>query len=187
MKPGRHFSAAIVRLLCASILAAGLTACSGNRDGNVTSAVTAGPASAVSSAVTSAAAGVSTEKSADTKQMAYIKSFDTGSDALVIDPIEWITKEDTERIKELGLKFDYGFDDFPDGHYIYNPSQETEMLKLARDARLFMIRRGSSGPEGNEQVSLEQFAQRIKQEDSYPYQLTLENGEVSELQERYVP
>ena len=186
MKPERHFSAITVRLLCAAILAAGLTACSGNRDGNVSSAVTAGTTSAVSSAATSAA-GVSTAESADTRQMAYVKSFDTGSGALVIDPIEWITKEDTERIKELGLKFDYGFDDFPDGHYIYNPSQETETLKLTKDARLFMIKRGSSGPEGNEQVSLEQFAQRIKQEDSYPYQLTLENGEVSELQERYVP
>lgn len=180
MKPGRHFSTTIVWLLCV-IPAAGLTACS-NSGSNISSAVTAVTANSDSSVSVAAASAMGV----GAKQMVYIKSFDADSGALVVDPIEWIAKGDTERIRELKLS---SAEDFPNGYYIYNPSQQTETMKLSRNADLFVLKWNSVGVAVDSQrVGPEQFAQRLKQDDSfYPYWLAVNDGEISVLQEQYVP
>ena len=55
---------------------------------------------------------------------AFIKRLD--GDKLYVDIAEWITPEDTERVRELGLSEQ----DMPDGYYIYNPSQSQTILTL---------------------------------------------------------
>ncbi len=51
------------------------------------------------------------------------------SGAVSLDPIEYITDEDTERIAELELTFS----DMPNGYYINNPSKVTASFELSED------------------------------------------------------
>lgn len=47
-------------------------------------------------------------------------------DTVVVDPAEYITTDDTERMKELNLTEA----DMPSGYYIYNPDEATETFRL---------------------------------------------------------
>ena len=51
---------------------------------------------------------------------AYVVSL--GTDTIEVDIAEYITDEDTERMRELDLTEG----DMPDGYYIYNPDETTE-------------------------------------------------------------
>lgn len=55
---------------------------------------------------------------------AFIRRLD--GDKLYVDIAEWITPEDTERVRELKLSEQ----DMPDGYYIYNPSGSQTILAL---------------------------------------------------------
>lgn len=55
---------------------------------------------------------------------AFIKRLD--GDKLYVDIAEWVTPEDTERVRELNLSEH----DMPDGYYIYNPNQSQTVLTL---------------------------------------------------------
>lgn len=55
---------------------------------------------------------------------AFITRID--QDRLYVDTAEWVTPEDTDRIRELGLSEH----DMPDGYYIYNPSRSRTVLTL---------------------------------------------------------
>ncbi|MDE7283122.1 MAG: hypothetical protein K2N85_06025 [Lachnospiraceae bacterium] len=58
----------------------------------------------------------------------YIAAFLKGmtDSTITVDIAEFITDDDTERIKELNLTGE----DIPDGYYIYNPDEETVTWKL---------------------------------------------------------
>lgn len=58
----------------------------------------------------------------------YIVAFLKGmtDSTITVDIAEFITDDDTERIKELNLSEE----DMPDGYYIYNPDEETVTWKL---------------------------------------------------------
>lgn len=58
----------------------------------------------------------------------YIAAFLKGmtDSTITVDIAEFITDDDTERIKELNLSEE----DMPDGYYIYNPDEETVTWKL---------------------------------------------------------
>jgi hypothetical protein len=69
----------------------------------------------------------------------YIRLAEEGTDtSLAIDPVEWITSEDTERISELGIE-----DDMPGGFYVYNPAVESVAL-TTEESTLYRI----LGPDG---------------------------------------
>ena len=55
---------------------------------------------------------------------AFITRID--QDKLYVDTAEWVTPEDTDRVRELGLSER----DMPDGYYIYNPSRSRTVLTL---------------------------------------------------------
>lgn len=74
-------------------------------------------------------------------RIGYIRIPESGAKgALAIDPVEWITSEDTERIAQLGLNPD---DDMPGGFYIYNPTVEAQALSAGEDTLFRII--GSDG------------------------------------------
>lgn len=58
----------------------------------------------------------------------YIAAFLKGmtDSSITVDIAEFITDDDTERLKELNLTEE----DMPDGYYIYNPDEETVTWKL---------------------------------------------------------
>lgn len=86
----------------------------------------------VTSTPTSASETVSAKQEAvyisDQKEIcAFIKKI--GEDSIQVDIAEYLTDEDTGRIKELNLSEG----DLPDGYYIYNPEIELETFALAPD------------------------------------------------------
>jgi hypothetical protein len=72
-------------------------------------------------------------------RIGYVRIPEDGAKgALVFDPVEWITSEDTERISELGIE-----DDMPGGFYVYNPAVESVAL-TTEESTLYRI----LGPDG---------------------------------------
>ena len=64
---------------------------------------------------------------------ALIKKID--GNIIELDRVEYITDEDSDRLKELNLTEH----DLPDGYYIYNPDHETETLSLSPDTMYTFI------------------------------------------------
>ena len=64
---------------------------------------------------------------------AFIKRID--GQELIIDPAEWITADDTDRMEELGLTEA----DMPDGYYIHNPSRSRVKLSLTKETSYHFI------------------------------------------------
>ena len=69
---------------------------------------------------------VSTEQSQTnvTEVCAYIRAIK--GDILVIDPVEYISSEDSDRF----ASYKHTDDDMPDGYYLYNEDEETENVRL---------------------------------------------------------
>jgi len=128
----------------------------------------------------SSAGNRSEDEKTEPEKLGYIKSFDVKTGLVTIDPIEWITKEDSARVKELGLNAE---DDFPDGFYIYNPSQKTESLKLSQNVEYYVVKEHDSV---TERTDLNGLNERIKECKS-PYHLTIGNGIVLKIEEQYLP
>lgn len=131
------------------------------------------------------AAGDSSSEISWKKRMCYLKSFDKESSTLTFDPIEWISSDDKDRISELKLG-----GDFPDGYYIYNPTVETEKIKLSENAKISLINwNGNNVAESSTLTNAEGLAARLKEDGAlnFPYEYTVSNGQMIELREQYVP
>ena len=63
------------------------------------------------------------------KKNLYIGHISIEEDTLSLDEVEWITGENQDRIKELGLSQS----DMPNGYLIYNPSPDTVSFKIDED------------------------------------------------------
>ena len=59
-----------------------------------------------------------------TEVCAYIRAIK--GDVLVIDPVEYISSEDSDRL----ASYKHTEDDMPDGYYLYNEDEETEQVTL---------------------------------------------------------
>ena len=59
-----------------------------------------------------------------TEVCAYIRAIK--GDVLVIDPVEYISSEDSDRF----ASYKHTEDDMPDGYYLYNEDEETEQVTL---------------------------------------------------------
>jgi len=69
--------------------------------------------------------------------LAYFSGFDDPkAETFTMDPVEWITWNDTGRIEELNLNAD---DDMPGGFYIYNPTMESNRLHLTDQTKYSII------------------------------------------------
>ena len=118
--------------------------------------------------------------------LAYIKSYDATGGQITFDPIEWVTSQDTKRMKELGLTKE----DMPNGFHIYNPSEQTQSLKLGKNVEFQVLYPdGDYNAEGARLAGEEQFQLYLSQSQGTvaPYRLTVQNGEVLKIEEQYVP
>ncbi|WP_444659220.1 DUF3298 domain-containing protein [Caproiciproducens sp. R2] len=132
----------------------------------------------------SAPGGTSSEVSWK-KRMCYIKSYDEKTETVALDPIEWITSEDKTRIQELKLD-----GDFPDGYYIYNPTVETEKIKLSENAKISLIQWNAQNvAESDVQTDAAGLGKRLAEDGalSFPYEYTVSDGKIIALREQYVP
>lgn len=125
-------------------------------------------------------------KEAETKEdqkemLAYVRDFDLPNKSLIIDEVEWIEESDTDRIKELGLDTEK---DLATGFMIYDESQKAESLKLSEDAEFYLVNQDdTSKPKQVEEKEFVSYLAVVKG----PYDLTLEDGVVVKVSEKYTP
>ena len=120
-------------------------------------------------------------------------------DVLYFDEVEWITSEDTERMKELGLSED----DMMDGYYIYNEKEEDEALRTNESTSYTFYDWNALFVEATdeESYSIEKMlyttksAEEFKQDlDAFgeiaagiPFWVTTKGKYVLEVKEQYIP
>lgn len=120
---------------------------------------------------------------------AFIKRID--GEQLIVDRAEWITSDDTARMKKLGLTED----DMPDGYYIHNPSQSRTVFQLTEHTLYHFIdwNRDFTQPDTSsshpvvETTDLEQFRKYL---DTYndsmpgmPFFIEVKDGVVEKIAE----
>lgn len=110
----------------------------------------------------------------------YIKEYD--SKTLLIDEIEWINVPG-DRATELGLTDE----DAPDGFYIYNENQHIEEYSISSDCISTVLDWENNYEK--QRVTPEELKVILEERSnvSVPYILTIENNEVVELTEQYIP
>lgn len=77
------------------------------------------------------------EENNTNKYIGYIRSVDDST--IELDDFEFITSEDTERIKELKLSDS----DMPNGYYINNVSEETKSFSLTNETEFIFYDTGN--------------------------------------------
>ncbi|MEK4520803.1 MULTISPECIES: hypothetical protein [unclassified Psychrobacillus] len=115
------------------------------------------------------------------EMLAYVRDFDLPNKSLIIDEVEWIEESDTDRIKELGLDTEK---DLATGFMIYDESQKAESLKLAEDAEFYLVNQDDTAkPKQVEEKEFVSYLAVVKG----PYDITLEDGVVVKVSEKYTP
>lgn len=115
-------------------------------------------------------------------------------DTLYIDEVEIITRDDKERIKELGLIENR---DYPSGYCIHNVTKESDTFKLTkdtlyqfRDLELFFVK-DAEGSRIYETTDVEEFYKGSSyrnvplEEQRIPYIIEVHNGKVQKIIEKF--
>lgn len=112
--------------------------------------------------------------------LAYIESFD--GTQLVFDVVEWINIP-SERAQELGIM------DSGSGFYIYNESDTVEQCLVAENCVCSVFDWDEDGLLVPTAVSISELQSRLKEQTfpGPPYHLTIENNQIIEISEQYVP
>ena len=100
-----------------------------------------------------------------------------------LDTVEWLTLEDTARLKELNVDPA----DLSDGVYIYNPTSYP-MYFQGTDKTQIRIVYGDAGM-GQRDVSCEEFTKYLEEQHSYMplYRIVTKDGYVTSMEEQYLP
>lgn len=118
------------------------------------------------------------------KQIGYIHNFNTTNNSFEFDEIEWVTLDDTDRIKELNLNSD---NDFPNGFYINNPTSDTKSYTVTDETEYQIIDWNNNGETST--VDLNGFATHINEYTDYspPFWIIIDNNKVISIVEQYIP
>ncbi len=108
--------------------------------------------------------------------MAYIKEID--NEVILFDEVEWINMP-SERAAELGIKAS----DAPNGFLIYNEENSIAECNIADNCEIYILDWENLYEE--KQITLDIFKQRGNLQ--IPYILTIEDGRVINISERYIP
>jgi len=126
------------------------------------------------------------EDFADTPEshfIGYISNFKTESSSFHLDKIEWLTNEDTERLKQLNIDPD----DMPNGYYIYNPHDYSMHCQVTDQTEYKIVHLG--GEVSHKSVTMEEFIEYLKQYSDFspPFRIMTKGGYVQSITEQYVP
>lgn len=119
-----------------------------------------------------------------------ILSIDTDAHALSLDEIEWLTPQNTIRLKELNLNADQ---DFQNGFYLYNEAVEPISVPVEDIAEFIYLdyENNFADVQTDYDGFLEHYTEIQEQNPALvaetPYEITITEGEISLVAERYVP
>ncbi len=117
--------------------------------------------------------------------LVYIHSLD--STGMTFDQIEWVN-DPSERATELGIPPS----STPNGYYIHNEAEETETLPFAENCLVHILdwHNGYVSLDLNLEEFILTMAERTKSDGTIipiPYHVTIEKGEIIDIQEQYIP
>ena len=122
-----------------------------------------------------------TTKDGNEEMLAYVRDFDLPTKSLIVDEVEWIEESDKDRIKELGLDVEK---DLSTGFMIYDETQKAESIKIAEDTEFFLVNQEDvSKPKQVEEKEFVSYVAVVKG----PYELTLKDGVIIKVSEKYTP
>lgn len=114
--------------------------------------------------------------------IAYLKKVENGS--VSFDRAEWV-EVPSDRAAELGITEN----DAPGGFSVYNPEELTETCPLSSDCSITVLDWVDNYT--STEITAEEFRQLIEdrgdQNTWIPYTITVENGEITKIEEHYVP
>ncbi|MEQ6388015.1 M56 family metallopeptidase [Bacillaceae bacterium S4-13-58] len=124
----------------------------------------------------------------------YISGFEESDGTkFTLDPIEWITLEDTDRINELEIE---EFD-MPNGYYIYNPEIDEIEFEVDKNVEYRFIDWGNnfaSSDEDRLNYSTKDKEEFIEYLNTYtdkaakiPFWISIKDGAVQIIEEQYIP
>ncbi|MEA4816180.1 MAG: hypothetical protein VB120_04905 [Lachnospiraceae bacterium] len=118
------------------------------------------------------------------KKIGYIRNFDSENKSFKFDEIEWITLEDTEKIKELNINPDR---DMPNGFYINNAEPDTENYKVTDKTEYQIIDWDNSGEAAA--VDLNGFTDHLNGYTDYTplFWIDIDDNTALSITEQYVP
>ncbi|MFA5528560.1 MAG: M56 family metallopeptidase [Peptostreptococcales bacterium] len=114
----------------------------------------------------------------------YISNFrvDEPRPSFHLDLIEWLTRDDVDRLKEIGLTPD----ELPNGFYIHNPDHYPMYHQVTEKTEYHIIDWGESIAHKN--VTIEEFVKSMeKYETTPPYRVITKDGYVKSITEQYIP
>ena len=112
----------------------------------------------------------------------YIKNIDTYARTVLFDKVFWLTEDHSKLLEALGVESS----DMPNGYYIYNP-EEKEYSYPISDSAVFEVFSASENEAWTPvETDLETFAKELNTRTSV-YTITVQNGEITSMAERYVP
>ena len=120
----------------------------------------------------------------------YILSVDPEARTAVVDEMEVLSLEDTERLEELGLDPDK---DLPSGFFLYNEEETPETVEFSEDALFtYLDQEKDFAPADTDLASFAELCATTGETctgvmQSVPHTLTFENGVVVKVTEQYIP
>ena len=113
----------------------------------------------------------------------FISNFNTESPSFHLDRIEWLTLDDTERLKELNIDPN----DLPNGFYIYNPHSYPDYFQVKDYTQYSIINWGEEIT--HKSVAIEEFIEYLEQYSDFtpPFRIVTKDGYVQSITEQYVP
>lgn len=113
----------------------------------------------------------------------YIAKMTSNDNLFLLDQVEFITREDDERVKELDIDIEY---EMPSGFMIYNPDSKTTEFKVNDDTRYFLLDMVDLSRHKN--VTKEVFLEYNNSLSYNPlYHIFINDGYVTLIREKYIP
>jgi hypothetical protein len=128
--------------------------------------------------------GPSTTIATTIKESAYIVSVDTTAHTLTVDPMEFLTGSPAN----AAYRHDYPgtLDTPPNDYYIVNPTKDRVVLPLTPDVVILLYRTATALLTDPKRITPTELA-HLGELNMRPFWITIERGEVSEIEEQYVP
>ncbi len=111
----------------------------------------------------------------------FLKDLNLESQTILVDEMEFISIFELERIDELGLDPE---EDFPSGFYLYNEAESWIEMPLEGDPHIEVVMWGEQIEA--KWLTVEELKSHIEEYEA-PYSILIQNGEIIEIFEMYVP
>ena len=122
-------------------------------------------------------------KTPESHLIGFISNFNIDSASFEFDKIEWLTEDNTKRLKQLNITLN----DMPNGYYIYNADTYTMRYTVTNQTEYNIINWEETVT--HKSVTMEEFISHFNQYSQFtpPCRIIIQDGYVLSITEQYVP